>query len=89
VTTSAEKIKSLVKISDYEKAFSIGKYQLETDPSNKEIMADLRVLTGTLRSKCMGMACKKQDCTPAYLKLEKLLSRVSYLTDQDLYGNKL
>ena len=89
MTTSAEEIKSLVKISDYEKAFSIGKSQLETGPSNKEVMAALRVLTGTLRSKCMGMACKKQDCTPAYLKLEKLLSRVIELTDQDVYGNKL
>ena len=85
----AEDIRGLVKNKNYEKAFSLGKQGLEKDPHNLEIVESLKLLTAALRSQCMDMASKKQDCTSVYFELEDLLRTVNELTRQDMYGHQV
>jgi len=84
--SAAAKIGEYTKSQNYEQAYLLGKRYLEKSPGDPGVLAALRELTAVLRSKCLDMAAKKQDCTTAYLQLEDLLSQTNGLTGQDMYG---
>ncbi|NUW67192.1 hypothetical protein [Vibrio coralliilyticus] len=85
----AKDIQGLEKNKEYEKAYSLGKQGLKKDPNDSEIIESLKSVTAALRSQCMDMAYRKQDCTPEYSKLEDLLRNVNELTQQDMYGGQV
>jgi hypothetical protein len=89
VSTSEEEIRILLQEKKYEQAYSVGKESLKREPNNSGVVESLKKVTVELRSQCMDMASRKQDCTPAYFELEDLLRKVNELTKQDMYGRQV
>ncbi|MCA6062695.1 hypothetical protein [Thalassolituus marinus] len=89
MSTYEEEIGILLKEMKYEQAYSVGKATLDREPNNSAVVESLKKVSAALRSQCMDMACRKQDCAPAYFELEDLLRKVNELTKQNMYGRQV
>lgn len=89
MNTFEEELRDLLKENKFEKAYSLGKKAIELEPNNSAVVESLKMVTAALRSQCMDMASRKQDCTAAYFECEDLLRKVNELTKQDIYGRQV
>lgn len=84
-----EELSFLINENKFEQAYSVGKKALELEPNNLAVVESLKMVTAALRSQCMDMASRKQDCAAAYFECEDLLRKVNELTKQDIYGRQV
>lgn len=87
--SQSQEIENLVARGRFAEALSLGKMAISNDPTDEGVIAALRKLTAVLRSECMDLAGKKQDCTSKYSELELILRQANEYTHQDMYGRPL
>ena len=83
----AQEIATLARQARYEDAYRVGKRALEKHPGNERIIAALKKVTATLRSRCMDLASNKAtEFSPELKEKEALLRKINPLTGQGMYG---